>query len=105
MFFRIIQNLLLIILVLFVTNNRGFCSNKIHFFQETDDSTSGIEEETIEKIISGDIIYDKYSSGTGMQNVMKRIKLYFGRGYGLSIENVPAGGTKIILRMRNNSEV
>ena len=47
MFFRIIQNLLLIILVLFVTNNRGFCSNKIHFFQETDDSTSGIEEETI----------------------------------------------------------
>jgi len=74
-------------------------------FFEISDNGTGIEEQTIKKILSGDIIYDKYSSGTGMQNVMKRIKLYYGKDYGLSIESVPAGGTKIILRMKNNSEI
>ncbi len=38
-------------------------------------------------------------SGVGLQNVQSRIRLYFGPGYGLTIESEPDLGTKVTFRL------
>lgn len=41
----------------------------------------------------------KKGSGVGLQNVQSRIRLYFGPGYGLTIESEPDLGTKVTFRL------
>ena len=39
------------------------------------------------------------SGGIGVRNVNDRIRIYFGEGYGLSIESEPDEGTRITVRL------
>jgi two-component system sensor histidine kinase YesM len=37
--------------------------------------------------------------GTGLENVTSRIKIYYGREYGVTAENKPEGGTIVRIRL------
>ncbi len=80
---------------------KGYGIDKDLFFEIIDNGI-GMNIKKIQKVLNGDVIYGKKPNGTGMQNVMKRIKLYYGSECGLSIESKPYQGTKIMLKMRND---
>ena len=37
--------------------------------------------------------------GIGLKNIHSRIELYYGKGYGLTIESTPGNGTSITIRV------
>jgi len=80
---------------------KGYGIGKDIYF-EIIDNGRGMNEKKIQQILSDDVNYDDKPKGTGMQNVIKRIKLYCGSECGLSIESGPSQGTKIILKMHND---
>ena len=69
------------------------------------DNGTGIERDKAEHILSSDTLSDNHKSGTGIKNVLKRIKLYYGNEYGLDIESEINVETKIILRMHTDPVV
>ena len=69
------------------------------------DNGTGISRTELDRIPGEESSGDDRKSGTGIRNVMKRIKLYYGNEYGLSIESLPDIETKIILRMHRNPVV
>jgi two-component system sensor histidine kinase YesM len=69
------------------------------------DNGTGISQAELDRIPGEESSGDDRKSGTGIRNVMKRIKLYYGNEYGLSIESLPDIETKIILRMHRNPVV
>lgn len=67
------------------------------------DNGPGINKETIENIFENKDDHNKFSQ-VGLNNVDKRIKLYFGREYGLEIKSKIDLGTKIIIKLPDNEE-
>lgn len=71
------------------------------------DNGAGMDEEQLGKL-KNKIKEGAFDSDSiGIQNVERRIRLYYGAGYGLSIESVKDQGTKVMitLRARNNEEM
>lgn len=62
------------------------------------DNGSGMEESKINQILN--MNYDTAYGGYGIKNLIKRIEMYYGEGYGLSIESQPGVGTTTIIRIR-----
>jgi two-component system sensor histidine kinase YesM len=65
---------------------------------QVNDNGPGISEDTINKILSGDID-SKKGSGYGLKNINQRIKLYYGEKYGLSFKSNLDEGTSVIIRI------
>ncbi len=68
------------------------------------DNGEGIAEEKLAMIndmLESDLIEknEKPQGGIGLYNVQKRIRTYFGRNYGVSIQRIPGGGICAILRI------
>lgn len=63
---------------------------------EIEDNGPGMTEEQVEELASG-ILKPRRGkgSGIGFQNVQERIRLYFGKDYGLEIESEPDEGTTV----------
>lgn len=59
------------------------------------DSGPGLSPEDFEKIAS--FKTSPHGLGIGLKNINERIKLCFGEEYGMSFENNPGGGLKVIL--------
>jgi len=66
---------------------------------EIEDNGMGMDETTIEKILSGEINPEAKGSGVGVYNVDQRIKLYYGESYGLSISSELYEGTIVTLTL------
>ena len=64
------------------------------------DNGLGMTEEQVENLFA-DVSHvpSKRGSGIGVKNVNERIKLYFGRDYGLSIQSEPDEGTTVTIRL------
>lgn len=75
----------------------GFKEGNELIFEIIDDGV-GIEAEKVKAINSGHD-FQSSSAGIGIQNVNRRVKLYYGDEYGLHIESKKNAGTKIILKM------
>jgi len=69
------------------------------------DNGTGIIQSEVDQILAGDTLEDDHKSGTGIRNVMKRIKLYYGSEYGLYIESEVNVETTITLRMHTDPVV
>lgn len=67
---------------------------------EVIDDGNGMSEESIREVLSGqqEEVRGRLNR-VGIYNVNQRIKLYFGKKYGLSIESVLGEGTRVIIRM------
>lgn len=61
------------------------------------DDGVGIPEETLRKIRCGKEISSKSSSGIGVSNVNRRLKLYFGNRYGLRFQSASGYGTTVYI--------
>lgn len=61
------------------------------------DNGFGIREENIKNILEAKIDISKRSSGIGIRNVNERIKIYFGKEYGINIESILDVGTKVYI--------
>ena len=59
------------------------------------DNGLGMEEDVAQGLLTGSVNSSKKGSGTGVLNVHERIKLYFGKEYGLEIHSEPDEGTRI----------
>lgn len=66
---------------------------------EIQDNGMGMDQETIDKLLSGQISVESKGSGVGVYNVDQRIKLYYGEEYGLDIQSEVFEGTIITLRL------
>ncbi|RKX74608.1 MAG: hypothetical protein DRP60_10010 [Spirochaetes bacterium] len=83
---------------------KGYMKEGNLFFLITDNGT-GIEQTKQKQILSGIALGDDHKSGTGIRNVMRRIKLYYGNEYGLDIESTGNVETTITLRMHTDPVV
>ena len=68
------------------------------------DNGLGMTEEQVARLLDPNAPPEaapraKKGSGVGLQNVQSRIRLYFGPGYGLTIESEPDLGTKVTFRL------
>lgn len=63
------------------------------------DNGVGMSEETLSKLFSEEKIVKTKGSGVGFKNVNKRIKLYYGQEYGMSVESKQDEGTTIYIRI------
>lgn len=66
---------------------------------EIEDNGIGMDEETKAKLLSGKILSSSKGSGVGVYNVDQRIKLYYGKEYGLKIESELYEGTTVFIRL------
>ncbi|MGE5582225.1 MAG: cache domain-containing sensor histidine kinase [Bacillota bacterium] len=66
---------------------------------EVIDNGRGIEPEKARLIMEGKVESNQRFSGLGIKNVDDRIKLNFGAGFGVRIEQHDAPGTKVIIRI------
>ena len=72
-------------------------------FIEIVDNGPGIKKETLDNIFELESDHNKFSK-VGLNNVNKRIKLYFGSEYGLEVKSKPGLGTKIIVNLPHQIE-
>ena len=63
------------------------------------DNGIGMSEEEARLVLTDSSRVHKHGSGVGLVNVNRRIQIYFGSGYGLSIESEPDEGTKVTIRI------
>lgn len=69
-------------------------------FMSVSDNGLGMTEEQVERLFSDNThVSSGRGSGIGVKNVNERIKLYFGKGYGLTIESEPDEGTTVTARL------
>lgn len=68
-----------------------------------EDNGPGIEPEVIEHIIKKVDTIQKFSK-VGLNNVNQRVKMYFGKEYGLYIESLPKKGTKVSIQIPRKTE-
>ncbi len=61
-----------------------------------DDNGVGMEEEQIQAILRKE---RSDHTGIGIKNVNDRLKIYFGEGYGITIDSEPDVGTTVTIRM------
>lgn len=66
---------------------------------EIEDNGMGMDEDTINKILAGEINPEAKGNGVGVYNVDQRIKLYYGEDYGLSIFSELYEGTIVTLTL------
>ncbi|PKM68308.1 MAG: histidine kinase [Firmicutes bacterium HGW-Firmicutes-2] len=64
----------------------------------TDDGI-GMEDATIEQLLSGQIQSEKKNGGVGVYNVDQRIKLYYGEEFGIQIQSEMFEGTCVTIRL------
>lgn len=62
------------------------------------DNGIGMTKETVEKLMSGSLRSES-GSGVGVINVQERIKLYYGKAYGLHYESELEEGTTVTIRL------
>lgn len=75
----------------------GYLKDRTLVFEVVDDGV-GIVPEKMADIRAGlDLSTSKHS--IGIDNVNRRIKLYYGEEYGLDVQSEPGRGTKVTLRM------
>ena len=60
-----------------------------------EDNGAGISEEDLEKILRGE---KKEGTGTGLANVRKRLKYFYGTD--IEMESVPGAGTRVTLKVK-----
>lgn len=64
------------------------------------DNGFGMSEEKVRSLLSGEpAAKSRRGSGIGVKNVNERIKIYFGKEYGLEIHSEPDEGTEVIIRL------
>lgn len=63
------------------------------------DNGLGMEEEVAKSLLNGEVNSSKKGSGTGILNVHQRIKLYFGKDYGLEVYSEPDEGTMVRIHL------
>lgn len=66
---------------------------------EVEDNGMGMDEEKIEKVLSGSFISDRRFSGIGIKNINDRIKMHFGQEYGISFDSVQGEYSKAIVKI------
>ena len=65
------------------------------------DNGLGMTEEQVQKMLTNaEHVPSRRGSGIGVRNVNERIKLYFGKDYGLTIESELDVGTRVTARLR-----
>ncbi|MEK8129950.1 sensor histidine kinase [Paenibacillus filicis] len=68
-------------------------------FRVEDDGT-GIPPEKLEQLLRGEYSSDHPgTTGIGLDNLQRRLKLHFGESYSFRIESEPGQGTRVILRI------
>ena len=73
-----------------------------HAIVEIQDNGLGMDEETRQRILSGESVEDKsigHTTGIGIHNVVKRLQLFFGTKEVIDIESKKGFGTKVILKI------
>lgn len=66
---------------------------------EVQDNGLGMQKEMVEKLLTENEHVPKHGSGVGVINVHKRIRIRFGKKYGLEIESEPDEGTVVRIRL------
>lgn len=69
------------------------------------DNGIGMPPEQVEHLLTDGNYERKHGSGIGLRNVDQRIKLYFGKDYGLQIKSEPDVGTKVTIHLPMKLEV
>lgn len=69
---------------------------------EISDNGRGMEQATVDGILS--LNYSGSYGGYGIKNVIRRIQLYYGAGYGVAMESEPGKGTKVTIRIEALTE-
>ena len=64
---------------------------------EVKDNGRGMDDETVEKILKGEL--KDVIGGYGMRNIMERIRSYYGNDYGVSIKSTPNVGTTVTMKI------
>ena len=70
----------------------GHCEGNVLLFSIADNG-KGLEEQAIETL------WKKENAGIGIANTHKRIQLYYGKDYGVSIQSKPQAGVVITVRI------
>lgn len=63
------------------------------------DNGPGMTQEMVDKLLSGQVTSTSKGSGIGVANVDERVRLYFGREYGLQIHSEPDEGTEMVIHL------
>lgn len=63
------------------------------------DNGMGMPEEEARLILTGERRSQKKGSGVGLVNVNRRIQVFFGKEYGLTVESEPDEGTRVSVRI------
>lgn len=67
---------------------------------EVEDNGAGMTDQQIEDILSGKRAqYQSKFNGIGVKNVVERIRLHYGEGYGVSYHSEKGKGTKVSIRI------
>lgn len=69
------------------------CREEDQIFISVEDNGVGMSRTETEQILAG-----RPGSGYGVRNVIDKIKLHYGEGYGLSYYSEPGEGTKVVIR-------
>jgi two-component system sensor histidine kinase YesM len=70
-----------------------------HLCIDVIDDGVGMDESTVNQLLSGQILTKNKSGGVGVYNVDQRIKLYYGERYGLHIQSEMFEGTRVTIRL------
>lgn len=75
-------------------------------YVEITDDGDGISKQKIQEILDGDAYRNSHEHSVGLHNVNSRLKLFYGKTYGLVIESQGknGGGTKVTVRVPLNSK-
>lgn len=75
-------------------------------YVEITDDGDGISKQKIQEILDGDAYRNSHEHSVGLHNVNSRLKLFYGKTYGLAIESPGknGGGTKVTVRVPLNSK-
>lgn len=68
-----------------------------------EDNGSGVSSEKMESIFKQEKNIDKFSK-VGLNNINQRIKMHFGKLYGLQVTSAPLKGTRVIILVPNRNE-
>lgn len=68
-------------------------------FIEVSDNGPGMKKETAERLLTQEHRIQKKGSGVGLMNVHKRIQLYYGKEYGLTVKSKPDEGTYVTIHL------
>lgn len=70
-------------------------------FVEITDDGDGISKQKIQEILDGDAYRNNHEHSVGLHNVNSRLKLFYGKEYGLTIESQgkPGKGTRVTVRV------